>query len=175
MNLKTKNMKLLSLILLTILIASCNPCRYVARHQECFPPDSITSTSTESVKDSSQKEPPDSSIFEALFECDSLNNALMKEVNEVKSQGVQTQIVYRDNKIYIRTSTPGKETKIRTVIKTVTVKEKIMNPVDAELKRKNLKLEKQVQRKTVLVRLFGISLTVLIILIALYIWFKFIK
>lgn len=99
----------------------------------------------------------------------------MKEVNEVKSQGVQTQIVYRDNKIYIRTSTPGKETKIRTVIKTVTVKEKIMNPVDAELKRKNLKLEKQVQRKTVLVRLFGISLTVLIILIALYIWFKFIK
>jgi hypothetical protein len=165
-------MKYITIILLAFLIASCNPCRYVARHQECFPPDSVNQTSTQTVIDHSDNSAPDSSLFDALFLCDSANRALMKEVHELKSNGVTTTVSFQDNHLTIKTKTDSLRYRTRTVTNTV-IKEVVkINPVNAELKRQNEKYEKKIQRKNVWLKITGGSLAVLIILIALYIWFK---
>lgn len=46
---------------------------------------------------------PDSSIFQALFDCDSLNNVRIREINDLKSKGINTEFVFRDNTLYYRT------------------------------------------------------------------------
>jgi hypothetical protein len=50
--------------------------------------------------------------------------------------------------------------------------EYVKNPVNAELQRKNLKFEKQLQRKNIWLKITGGSLIVLLVLIALFIWSK---
>lgn len=46
--------------------------------------------------------PQDSSSVLALFECDSLNNVIMKELNEVKTKRIQTAYTYRDGALSYR-------------------------------------------------------------------------
>ena len=49
--------------------------------------------------------PPDSSVFNALFECDSSYNVLLKSFNEIKSNHVQSDINFTSNRLTYRTLT----------------------------------------------------------------------
>lgn len=56
--------------------------------------------------------PPDSSSLKALFECDSLNRVILKELDESKSSGFQSQFKFQDSKLTYE---------VKTVIDTVYV------------------------------------------------------
>jgi len=49
--------------------------------------------------------PPDSSVFQALFECDSSYNVLLKSFNEIKSNHIQSDINFTSNRLTYRTIT----------------------------------------------------------------------
>jgi hypothetical protein len=165
-------MKTLSLSLLVILFIACNPCRYVARHQECFLPDTIRETSVQTIHDTTTWIEADSFALNALFYCDSTNNVLIKMLNEYKSKGVVTKIVYKNNTLQISLATDSIAKLNRYISSMKTHVEYVKNPVNAELQRKNLKYEKQLQRKNIWLKITGGSLIVLLILIALFIWSK---
>jgi len=47
--------------------------------------------------------PADSAVLTALLECDSLNNVQIKELNELKSKGVESKISLSENRIVYKT------------------------------------------------------------------------
>ena len=49
--------------------------------------------------------PPDSSSLKALFECDSLNRVILKELNESKSSGLQSKFKFQDSKLFYEVKT----------------------------------------------------------------------
>jgi hypothetical protein len=165
-------MKTLSLLLLAFLFFACNPCRYVARHQECFPPDTIRETSVQTIHDTTTWIEADSFALNALFYCDSTNNVLIKTLNEYKSKGVVTKIIYKNNTLQITLATDSIGVLNRIISNMKTHVEYVKNPVNAELQRQNLKQEKQLQRKKVIGRILWGYLIITLVLLALYIWSK---
>ena len=165
-------MKTLSLLLLAFLFASCNPCKYVARHQECFLPDTIRETSVQTIHDTTTWIEADSFALSALFYCDSTNNVLIKTLNEYKSKGVVTKIIYKNNTLQISLATDSIGVLNRIISNMKTHVEHVKNPVNAVLQADNIKKDKQLQRKNTWLKILGGSTAFLIILIALFIWFK---
>lgn len=130
-----KTLKYFSLLIFIISLISCNPCKYVAKHPECFPPDSVHETSTSSVRDSVTWLQLDTSLFDAIFECDSMNNVLIKEVNEYKSKGVKTRVVFKDNHLQLSMFTDSIAILNKIISEHKTSVTYVKNPVNDELKR----------------------------------------
>jgi L-rhamnose mutarotase len=165
-------MKLLTLTLFAFLIASCNPCRYVARHQECFLPDTVKETTVQTIHDSVIFIKPDSGYIIAYFKCDSLNQVVMTELNEVKSKGVQTVTVFKDNTFKFKWQSDSIKVLNRIISNLSTHSEHIMNPVNAVLKKENDSLKSKLIRKNTYIKILGGLSLSLLIAIGLYLYFK---
>ena len=135
------------LALLTVLLFACNPCKYVANHPECFQADTIRETEIQTVHDSVTWIMGDTTLFEAIFECDSLNNVLMRSLNEYKSKGVQTKIVFRDNRLQLSSFTDSIAVLNRIISNHKTHSEYIINPVDEKLRNENVKMERKLHNR----------------------------
>lgn len=122
------------------MLASCNPCRYVSNHPECFPADTIRESTTQTIRDTVTWIQADTFALSALFYCDSANRVLMRDLTEYKSKGITTEIVYRENRLQITVATDSIKVLNRIISelksKTVTT----MNPVNEQLEKDNQKL-----------------------------------
>jgi hypothetical protein len=49
--------------------------------------------------------PADSSMLTALFRCDSLNHVRLAKINELKSMGMQSKVIFKNGKLVYRTIT----------------------------------------------------------------------
>ncbi len=158
-------------ILLCALLVSCNPCKYVARHQECFLPDTIREINIQTVHDSVTWIMGDTSLFNAWFACDSMNNVIMKDLTEYKSKGVKSKIVFTDNHLQLSFLTDSIAVLNKIIKSTKTHTEYIKNPVNAELQKECLKTVKRLQNQRWLWWWFIAS----VIALATFIYFKIIK
>ena len=153
-----------------LILLSCNPCRYVAHHPECFAPDTIRETITSTMHDSITWIQFDTTLFDAIFACDSLNNVLMKQVDEYKTKGVKTKVVFRDNRLQLSMFTDSIAILNKIIREHKTHSEYIKNPVNDELKRQNEKLENRMHNRRWLLWYFVVSIAALIA----YLFLKFI-
>lgn len=132
--------KLLILFSTIIILGACNPCKYVAKHQECFPPDTVKISEIKTVTDSIYFTEPDSMAISMLFECDSNNNVLMCELTELSSKGVETNVIFKNNRLDI-TGFVDSIAVLNKLVETLKSKDvSKVNPVNVQLKRKNEKL-----------------------------------
>ena len=126
------------IIILTVLLVSCNPCKYVSKHPECFPSDTIIKEK-EVIKHIKEFVVNDSIVRDTV-PCDPITNTYYK-----------TNTIYQTKTIH----------ETDTII--ITEKETRINPINKELEQKVLSLEekKAIQRKW-LTRLIGLSLLLLV-------------
>jgi len=148
------------LLFLSVLfaVASCNPCKYVAKHQECFPADTVKEKETTTVHDTVEWLTLDSTAIEALFECDSTNQVLIKELNEHKGKGSKTTIVYRNNRLRISLYTDSIAQLKRIISKEKSTVRYIVNPVNENLKKQTEKLQNRLANRRWLWWYFIVSL-----------------
>lgn len=80
--------------------------------------DSVRSDSSD-YKEQLQKtkitRPGDSSSFRVVFGCDSLKNAFIKQIEDLKSRGVITEFVFKDNTLYFSTMREQLEDSVMTL------------------------------------------------------------
>lgn len=60
-------------------------------------------TSTKTIIDTIVKVQPDSSMFMALFECDSLNRVRIKELEQYKGKEASQNVEFKDNRLTVET------------------------------------------------------------------------
>jgi hypothetical protein len=113
----------------------------------------------------------DTSLFNAWFACDSMNNVIMRDLNEYKSKGVKSKIVFRDNHLQLSFLTDSIAVLNKIISSSKTHKEYIKNPVNAELQKQYLKAEKQLHNRRWLLWWFIGS----VVAIAAFIYFKIFK
>ena len=131
------------LLLLIIILASCSPCRKVAKHPECFPADSIIIERVKIVNDTTYLVDYDEIGFEAWLMCDSNNQVLLRESQQ--SSGVINSLKLENNRLKLRASTKI-PVRIRTEYQTRDSIIKMVNPVDVMLKDENTDLNAKVKR-----------------------------
>ena len=128
-----------TLIIIAFLLTGCNPCKYVSKHPECFPSDTIKITS-EVIKYVKEYVTNDSIVYEKE-PCDPITNTVIIK-----------EIVYKTN--------------WKTIIDTIyTTKETSkINPINIELKKENQKLVQHsaVQKKIIISLLIAIGILLLI-------------
>lgn len=81
------------ILLFTIVLAGCN----TSKHIQQVPIETKIEIRERLV---SIKLPADSSSLKALFECDSLNRVILKELNESKSSGFESHFKFQDSKLF---------------------------------------------------------------------------
>ena len=116
-----------TLIILAFLLTGCNPCKYVSKHPECFPSDTIKITK-EVIKHVKEYITNDSIIYDSV-PCDPITNTV-----------IETKTIYKTNwRIETNTIYQSKE-----VAK--------LNPINIELQKDNsiLTAKTKSQRKTIL-------------------------
>jgi len=162
------------LIIFAFALAACNPYNYISKHPELFPADSVVITNTKETHDSIYFTKPDSLAIEMLFECDSNNQVLMRELNEIGSKGIKTKIVFKDNKLQINALVDSLEMLNRTIKELSTKETTKINPINIELKKQveqaqkdNAKLTAKTksQRKTILSLILVLAGGVLILFV----------
>jgi hypothetical protein len=119
---------------------ACSPCNYVAKHSECFPADTVKITDVQTIYDSIVYTVPDSINLELMFECDSNNQVLLKRLNETKSKGVETKVVFKDNVLKLSAFVDSIAILNRTIQTLKTKDVAKVNPVNEKLKKDNEKL-----------------------------------
>ncbi len=131
---------------LVLILASCNPCKYVSNHPECFPSDTIREIETLTIRDTVTWIQADTFAMSALFYCDSARRVLMRDLTEYKSKGITTRIVYRDNQLQITAATDSIKilNRIISELKSKTVS--TMNPINEQLAKENQKLREDIAR-----------------------------
>ncbi len=161
-------MRNLLLIISLLLIAACNPCNYVAKHPECFSPDTIRETSTQTIRDTITWIQPDSMSLVALFYCDSANQVMMQKIEEYKSKGIKTRVIFRDNKLDLSVYTDSIKV-LNRIISNIKSKEvHVKNPVNNKLQSDNQILKNRLHNRRWLLWYFIGSIVSIII----YIWIK---
>jgi len=131
------------LIILSILLASCSPCKYVAKHPECFKPDSVI-INNEIIRYEKQFITNDSIIFDTI-PCDPVENFVYK-----------TRTIYKTNNKLI----------IDTIYQSKTIDR--INPLNKVLEADNIKLENKTKNRN---RVIG-GMSLLIILLGLIVYIK---
>lgn len=133
-------MKYILLFITIALLYSCNPCKYVAKHPECFPADTIKITN-DVVRYEKEFITNDSIVFQAI-PCDPIDSIIYK-----------TRTIYKtNNKIVIDTIYQSKEiSKI--------------NPINSVLEQENISLNNKVSNKNkIIIVLLIITLGLLLII-----------
>jgi capsular polysaccharide biosynthesis protein len=96
----------------------------------------------------------------------------MTELNEVKSKGVQTVTVFKDNTFKFKWQSDSIKVLNRIISNLSTHSEHIMNPVNAVLKKENDSLKSKLIRKNTYIKILGGLSLSLLIAIGLYLYFK---
>lgn len=133
--------------LLLLLLVGCNPCKYVAKHAECFPADTVIVTND--VVHYEKEIIINDSIIRDTVPCDPITNTYYK-----------TNTVYKTN--------------YKTIIDTIYQSKEIsrINPLNEVLKEKNDKLELKIKRHNKIIKWLSIALLSIILLILGYIKLK---
>ena len=130
------------LIILSILLASCSPCKYVAKHPECFKPDSVI-INNEIIRYEKQFITNDSIIFDTI-PCDPVENFVYK-----------TRTIYKTNNKLI----------IDTIYQSKTIDR--INPLNKVLESDNIKLKNKTKNRNKAIG--GLSLLIIFLGLGLYI------
>lgn len=133
------------MILLILSAFACNPCKYVSKHQECFPADTFKHVMIKTVRDTITYIEENESTLEAWFECDSNNQVLIKKLNETNN-GIKTVTIFKDNVLRIRSYTDSIAVLNKIIEEKSSEKITVMNPVNKQLQDDNKKLEKKLTR-----------------------------
>lgn len=130
------------LIILSIFIVSCNPCKHIAKHPECFPADTIRLTD-KIIHYEKEYIINDSIIFDSI-PCDPVENFIYK-----------TRTVYKTNfKLKVDTIYQLKETSR-------------INPVNIDLKKQNERLSVKMKLRNRII--IGSSILLLLLGVIIYI------
>jgi len=152
------------IICIIILFASCNPCKYVAKHPECYMSDSVIITETKTETITKIVLEPDSLSMKFLFECDSNNNVLIRENSELKTKGLNVIYRFKNNTLDLSVFTDSIE-HLNKLIEITKGKEVIkMNPINDVLKAENEKLLQKNKLKGKLLVFMGGLLALAIVL-----------
>jgi hypothetical protein len=165
---KMKIFYLISIVLI-ITIQSCNTCKYVAKHPECFPADTIIEKDSMIVKDSIYIIQQDSSVLEMYFKCDSNNQVLIQKVNSTQGVKTKTKYIFKDNFLKVNAYNDSIVVLNRIIERYKNNKTVTRNPINEKLKRENEKLEKKIKNRRVFI---WFSITI-IILIIVFLFIKF--
>ena len=161
-----KIITLLALAALFTVITSCDPCRNIAKYN-CIPADTIYSMTTEKIHDSVFYTQMDSAFYDIYFECDSNNQVLISQLNEKVTPGIETKVIYRDNKISLRLYTDSMQLLNRTIEKLSEAKKTVKNPVNLKCQDDLKKAQKKIERKKWLTWYFFITLGIVIFVIVI--------
>jgi hypothetical protein len=135
------------LIILSIFLVGCNPCKYVSKHPECFQADSVI-INKETVRYEKEFITNDSIVFKAI-PCDPIDSIIFK-----------TKTIYKTRNII----------KIDTIYKNKEVSK--LNPINAQLQQSNTKLSNKIDRKNMWLKITtGLSIVLLLIL-GIILYFK---
>jgi len=93
---------ILYFILLLAVLSSCNPCKYVSRCNIDLNKDTIIKESIVVVKDSVEILKIDSNYIEALLECDSNKNVILKELLIKNNERTKIETLLKNNRFYVR-------------------------------------------------------------------------
>lgn len=139
-----KNKAILAVLVFTLLV-SCNPCKYVTRHPECFPGDSITQTEKHVIYEKIYT--TEDSVIIDTIPCDPITET-----------AIEIETVYKT--IW--------KTKIDTIYNSKeTVK---INPVNAQLKKSVEKINNKLIKKKQLNRIYlGIIVVFLLSIVVFFI------
>jgi len=103
----------IAILCLAIVLAGCSKKIIIPPGQEVHHSDSSRTDSISYI----EKPIPlpvvvqaDSTMLEALFGCDSLNQVFIKRINEIVSKGPRTEIIFKDNTLYYRTNRDSLQT-----------------------------------------------------------------
>ena len=159
-----------SIIIFCILLASCNPCKRLAKR--CPVHDSISYV--EVIKEDPAYTIPDSAYFSLEFYCDSTYEVLLRDYEEVNTSGIRTEVLIRDTIIYRKDKTSLKRLKVNIGVFTDSIK--ILNRTIEKIKSEQttITVEKEVPVKYV-PEIYKWSLGILILIIlgfARYIYIK---
>lgn len=150
-----------------MLLVSCNPCKYVSKHPECFKVDSVSIDTVTIVKENVEFI-VDSTNLDLLLECDSNYNVLIQEISNLPSEKIKIVYKYKSNLLQIKSFTDSLEVLNTLVEKYKNEKTFILNPVNTQLEKDKVKYQEKLKSRNWLWWYFGSSL----ILILLFIYFK---
>lgn len=140
-------MKTILFIISVIFLVSCNPCKFAAKHPECFPPDTVKITNN--VIHYEKEYITNDSIIRDTAPCDPI-----------------TKTYYKTNTVY-KTKTVVKIDSIYTLKEVAKV-----NPINPKLKKANEKLENNVSSKNKLLKILGGISALLLVVVLFLIKFK---
>jgi len=154
---KKQNVILILLILyfviLAIVLSSCNPCKYIDRCKINYSSDTIVKESVVTVKDSIEVLKIDSSYVEALLECDSNKNVILKELLIKNNEKTKIEALLKNNRFYVKQYYDSikilhkiiKELKKEKEVKTIYVKDNTeVKLLKEQLKKEKLKYNLQI-------------------------------
>lgn len=141
-NLKIYDMKYvfkLYIILISIILSSCSPCKFVAKHPDCFMPDSVI-INKETVRYEKEYITNDSIIFDTI-PCNPVENFVYK-----------TKTVYKTN--------------YKTIIDTIYQSKEVskINPVNELLESENMVLNNKLKNRTKALSIISPLLFIFVIL-----------
>lgn len=139
-------MKKLIILAGLAMVLACSPCKQISKHPEkfnCFPADTVLIEKNTIIRDSILFTKIDSIGYDILFECDSNNNVLMRELNEQKSKGVVTNVVFKDNRLILTAQTDSIKSLLRIIENLEKKETSKVNPINAELKAENERLKSE--------------------------------
>lgn len=146
-----------------MLLLSCNPCKNIAKYERCFPVDSILIEKTVIQRDSFTFTEPDTLSMQLLFECDSNNNVLIRELNNTSSKGIDVKYIFKDNRLNL-TAYVDSIAILNKLIETTKNKEIIRtNPLNEQIKSERDKLADKLNNRNKLIWVL-IGLIILIVL-----------
>lgn len=125
--------KILTVACVVLMLASCKPCKYVSKHPECFPRDTVIRTNEIKVLDTVTYIEGHEAFLDVYLECDSLNQVLMKRVDKT-DKGIKADIILKNNILKIHALTDSIEVLNRIIIDKELEKVIIMNPVNIQMK-----------------------------------------
>lgn len=165
------------ILIILFIISSCNPCRYVSKHPECFPNDtSIVDTFT--VVTENIEYIFDSTALNLYLQCDSNYNVLVKEYfseSSDKETDIKVVYKYKDNKLQIKSYADSIRILNTLVEKYKDTKQYIINPVNVQLKKDLIKSNEKLQKRKWLWWYFVISLVFIALTVLLLLTLKKLK
>lgn len=175
-------MKKIIFIISALAFFACNPCKYVARHPECFQADTIRTSDNQQSSDSTYLAEKDS--FRIVLK-EIKDTSCKKDVELLLEQLSSKNGIISDLRIINSKDRAILEGKISRLVnkkkQVVTKKEfiKVLNPLNIELEEKLKKLEEKLKKADVKIklrnRIINVLSVVLILIIAAGIILKKLK
>jgi hypothetical protein len=140
-------------------------------HSECFPPDTIRETITNTVRDTITYIEENESTLEAYFICDSNNQVLMKQLSQTNTGVIKPTVVFRDNVLRLRYFTDSIAVLHKIIERTQAKEVYVKNPVNIQMQKDLQKSDKKLKRW----RKIGIGGIITMLLLAVFAAYKIFK